>query len=130
MLKNMNHKPIDAAGKRIRVGDIVRIVGVPDLKGMKPKYRRESMPVFKYLVGKYKKVEEFDHNGQAWLTFIIRKGPNRGIHSVGIEPYLLRVRRPSVFMDHIMSGGKGTNASDENSPEWARILRASRRTKR
>jgi hypothetical protein len=104
----MKHKPIDATGKRIRVGDIVRIVGVSDLKGMKPKYRRESLPVFKYLVGKYKKVEEFDKNGQAWLTFIIRKGPSRGMHSVGMEPFLLRVRRPSNRKRHLTSRSRPT----------------------
>jgi hypothetical protein len=29
----------------------------------------------------------------AWLAFKIRKGPHKGYHWVGIEPYLLRVRR-------------------------------------
>jgi hypothetical protein len=95
MPKIMKHKPIDATGKRIRVGDIVRVVGVSDLSGMAPKYRRESLSVFQYLVGKYKKVEEFDRYGCAWLTFKIRKGKNRGMHSVVMEPFLLRVRRPS-----------------------------------
>ncbi len=80
-------------GVRIRVGDIVRIIGAPDLAGMSPECRAESLPVFQYLIGKYKRVEEFDEYGMAWLTFKIRKGPHTGYHSVGIEPYLLRVRR-------------------------------------
>lgn len=88
-------KPIDVNGQRVRVGDRVRIIGAPDLAGMSPECRAESLPVFEYLIGKYKRVEEFDEYGMAWLTFKIRKGPHAGYHSVGIEPYLLRVRRVS-----------------------------------
>jgi hypothetical protein len=83
----------DVAGERLRVGDIVRIIGVPDLTGMSADCRAESLPVFEHLVGSYKRVEEFDEYGQAWLRFKIRKGPHAGYHSVGIEPYLLKVRR-------------------------------------
>jgi hypothetical protein len=85
--------PKDATGHSIRVGDIVRIVGVPDLSGMSSKRRRESLPVFEHLVGTYKRVTEFDELGHAWLRFRIRSGRHRGYHAVGIEPYLLRVRR-------------------------------------
>src|SRR5438477_12640880 len=91
----MKHKPTDAVGKRIKIGDIVRIVGITDLNGMTPECREESLPVFEYLDGKYKMVEEFDEYGFAWLRFIIRKGSNSGRHSVGIEPYLLKVRTNS-----------------------------------
>ena len=83
----------DASGERVRVGDSVRIVGVPDLSGMSPECLAESLPVFRHLVGKYKRVVEFDEHGQAWLSFRIRGGPHAGLHSVGIEPWLLRVRR-------------------------------------
>lgn len=86
-------KRIDVNGKPVRVGDVVRIIGAPDLAAMSPECRAESLPVFKYLIGKYKRVEEFDEFGMAWLTFKIRKGPHVGYHSVGIEPYFLRVRR-------------------------------------
>lgn len=83
----------DVTGKRVGVGDIVRVIGVPDLSGMSPECRAESLPVFEHLLGKYKRVEEFDECGQAWLRFKIRKGSHAGYHSVGIEPYLLRLRR-------------------------------------
>jgi len=86
-------QPKDAAGERIRVGDVVRVIGAPDLAGMSPQCRAESLPVFKYLIGKYKRVEEFDEFGMAWLRFKIRKGPHVGYHSVGIEPHFLRLRR-------------------------------------
>jgi len=83
----------DATGKPIKVGDIVRIIGVPDLSGMSPACRAESLPVFKHLVGSYKRVYEFDESGCAWVCFKIQKGASGGLHTVGIEPYLLRVRR-------------------------------------
>jgi hypothetical protein len=83
----------DVTGQRLKVGDIVRIVGVPDLSGMSVECRAESLPVFEHLVGKYKQVKEFDEFGQAWLNFKIRKGPAAGFHWVGVEPYLLKVRR-------------------------------------
>ena len=83
----------DVTGRRIRIGDIVRVIGAPELSGMSPECRAESLPVFEHLVGKYKRVEELDQFGMAWLRFKIRKGPHAGYHWVGIEPYLLRVRR-------------------------------------
>ena len=83
----------DVTGEHVSVGDIVRVIGVPDLSGMSQECRAESLPVFEHLLGKYKRVEEFDELGQAWLRFKIRKGPHAGYHSVGIEPYLLRLRR-------------------------------------
>ena len=90
-MKRLQRK--DAEGTRIKVGDVVRIVGVPDLDGMSAECRAESLPVFEHLVGKYKRVEEFDEFGQAWLRFKILKGPHAGYHSVGIEPQLLKLRR-------------------------------------
>ena len=90
-MKRLQNK--DANGERIKVGDRVRIVGVPDLSGMAPAARAESLPVFQYLVGKYKRVDEFDEFGFAWLMFKIRKGPHAGYHSVAMEPYLLKVVR-------------------------------------
>jgi len=91
-MKRLKRK--DAAGRGIVVGDVVRVIGAPDLSGMSPECRAESLPVFQYLVGKYKKVTEFDEFGFAWLMFKIRNGPHAGYHSVGIEPNLLRVRQP------------------------------------
>lgn len=90
-MKRLQRK--DVTGQRIKVGDVVRVIGAPDLAGMSRECRVESLPVFEYLVGKYKRVEEFDEFGLAWLRFKIRNGPHAGYHSVGIEPYLLRRRR-------------------------------------
>jgi hypothetical protein len=86
---------IDNTGERVRVGDMVRVIGVPDLSGMSSDCRAESLPVFQFLVGKYKRVEEFDEYGFAWLRFTIRNGPHAGYHSVAIEPHLLKVRNRS-----------------------------------
>ena len=86
-------KPIDARGERIRIGDRVRIVGVPDLSTMKPEFRAESEPVFLHIRGTCKRVRGFDQYGHAEIFFIIRNGRHRGIHSVAIEPYLLLLQR-------------------------------------
>ena len=82
---------IDAIGKKIHIGDVVRVIGVPDLKGMHPSGRRESLPVFQYLIGKYKRVVGVNH-GLIELFFRIRRGKHKGLHSVWIEPELLRVK--------------------------------------
>jgi hypothetical protein len=89
----MRFHPIDVTGVRIRAGSVVRVVGVPDLSGMAPKQRTESLPVFEYLVGRYKSVKGFNRFGLVELTFAIPGGELRGWHSVAIEPSLLRLRR-------------------------------------
>ena len=89
-MKRLRRK--DITGKPLRVGDVARVVGVPELSGMSVKCRAESLAVFQHLVGTYKRITEFDEWGHAWLRFKIRKGPHAGYHSVGIEPGLLRLR--------------------------------------
>jgi hypothetical protein len=69
----------------------VRVVGVLDLSGMSKQRVAESLPVFQYLVGKYKRISAFDEYGCAQLHFFIPGGKLRGWHGVGIEPYLLHV---------------------------------------
>lgn len=83
----------DASGEQLRVGDEVRVVGVPDLSGMSATCQAESLPVFQHIVGTYKRIIEFDEVNMAWLRFKIRNGPYAGHHYVGIEPYLLSLRR-------------------------------------
>jgi hypothetical protein len=90
-MKRLQRK--DVSGQRLKVGDVVRVIGIPDLSGMSAECRAESLPVFEHLVGRYKRVQEFDEFGFAWLRFKIRKGPQAGYHWVGIEPYLLKKRR-------------------------------------
>ena len=85
---------LDSTGRRIRVGDIVRVIGVPDLDGMSRPGLRETLPILRFLVGRYKRVVGFDERGLAELAFRIATGRNRGLHTVWIEPHLLRVRRP------------------------------------
>ena len=85
----------DATGTKLRIGEIVRVIGIPDLGDMSPKTKREVLPVFKYLVGKYKRVAGFSQVGKIGLVelaFKIRKGPHKGIHWVWLEPELLRVK--------------------------------------
>jgi hypothetical protein len=81
---------LDARGRPLRVGDRVRIVGIPDLSGLSPRARAESLRVFRHLVGTYRRIADFEEHGCAELWFRIRQGPDRGLHWVAIEPFLLR----------------------------------------
>lgn len=88
------HQPLDQNGKPIKVGDIVRIIGVPDLSGMSPDGLAEALPAFRYLVGKYKRVRRFDEHGCAEFSFVMRRADGeRGWHTVWIEPFLLHIPR-------------------------------------
>jgi len=88
------HRRVDATGARLSVGDAVRIIGVPDLSGMSQSGRRESLPIFRYLVGKYKQVLAFDQFGCVELSFVIRSKAHRPVnHTVWLEPFLVRRRQ-------------------------------------
>ena len=86
--------PRDATGRRIRIGDSVRILAVPDLRGMSPRARAETRAVFEHILGTYRRVRSFGRRGHVELLFRIRSGRSAGLHVVEIEPRLLRVRRP------------------------------------
>ena len=86
------HKPFDRNGKPIKVGDIVRIIGVPGLAGMSPDGLAEALSAFQYLVGKYKRVCGFDQYGCAEFSFVMRhNNGERGWHFVWVEPFLLHI---------------------------------------
>jgi hypothetical protein len=63
---------------------------MPDLSRMSPRARAESTPVFRHLVGTYRRISDFDDLGLAELWFRILRGPRQGLHWVAIEPALLR----------------------------------------
>lgn len=91
------HAPVDCEGRRLHKGDRVRVVGVPELRGMAPAALREARPVFRHLVGTYRTISGFDRFGFAELWFQIRRGRHQGRHWVAIEPNLLRrVPRPAA----------------------------------
>ena len=70
----------------------MRIVGVPDLSGMSKDRLADSLPVFQYLVGKYKRVMGFDEYGCAEFSFIMyHRDAERGWHTVWVEPFLLHI---------------------------------------
>jgi hypothetical protein len=77
----------------IPVGDVVRVLTVPDPSGMRLRGRGESRVVFAHVRGTYKRVVAFNSLGWPELSFRILNGPYSGLHSVWIEPDLLRVRR-------------------------------------
>jgi len=87
--------PLDARGRRVKTGSRVRIIGVPELRGMDASVRPDIEAVFKHLVGTAKRVSGFDSFGCAEIFFTIRRGRQRGMHSVAIEPFLLLVQARS-----------------------------------
>jgi len=92
------HLPRSLDGKVLRPGMIVRVTRIPDLTGMRPTQRSQSAAVFRHIEGTYRRITGFDSLGFAEIMFRIRKGRNRGIHVVGIEPTYLRIptRRKST----------------------------------
>src|SRR5262249_6005333 len=80
----------DVDGATVREGDVVRVLGIPDLQGMKSPYREETEAVFRHIKGSRKRVYGFDHFGCAILVFRIARGKHAGRHSVAIEPQLIR----------------------------------------
>ena len=85
----MKHPPIDARGKEIGIGQMVRVIGVPTLEGMSEEGLKMSEPVFKYLVGRLCRVSGFDEYGCAEIEVVIPHGTSKGWHEVWLEPYLL-----------------------------------------
>jgi hypothetical protein len=90
-------QPKDRSGVNLKIGDRVRVVGVPNLSGMSNQGMAESLPVFQYLVGKYKRISAFGKYGHVELNFFIPNGTLRGRHVVEIEPHLLHLpQRPNI----------------------------------
>jgi hypothetical protein len=87
----MRQRRMDRDGCRLKAGDIVRIIGVPDFSKMHNDVRAEIQGVFSHLVGQYKRITAFEW-GEARLDFRISRGRHRGCHAVWIEPYLLKKR--------------------------------------
>ena len=90
---NEDWVPRDATGRAIDVGDRVRVLAVPSLAGMSPDAAEESRVAFEHVVGRYVRVRGFDDRGFVEVAFRVRAGPLAGLHSLWIEPGLLRVRR-------------------------------------
>ncbi len=92
----------DVNGIQLAVGDIVRIIGIPDLSGMTEDCREETRSVFQHLLGKYKKIQAFESidgtQVMAELKFRIRGDDRYVSHTVWIEPHLLRKKQQGVSM--------------------------------
>ena len=80
----------DKSGLRIRRGDIVRIVGKPDLSHFAPTTRKEMLPVFEYLIGKRRKVLSIDDNARVEFMVRLRRGVRSEYHWIWLEGELLK----------------------------------------
>ncbi|TPW19490.1 MAG: hypothetical protein FD126_2632 [Elusimicrobia bacterium] len=81
--------PSDVLGRRLREGDRVRVVGVPDLAGMTQDARASFLAALKVLKRRPRRVRGFDSRGNAEL--IVRVGGNLNI--LALEPGLLEWTR-------------------------------------
>lgn len=102
----MHKQPVcDSEGKTLETGDIVRVVRMQDLAGMSARGRRESIPVFACLVGRYRRIVGIDQVGQLELHLRIGRGRGAGIHYVFIDPKNVRKR--------VARGHRNRSASDQ-----------------
>lgn len=99
--------PCDRDGRRLKVGDVVRVVGVPALSGLTEASRRDCLPVFRHLVGTYRTIAGFDALGFAEIFFRIQSGAKQGMHWVTIEPFLLKRREERGRADAKRTDGRG-----------------------
>jgi hypothetical protein len=103
------HSRRDRDGRPLKPGDVVRIIGVPDLSKFRPDARADMEPVFGHLVGQYKRVTAFEW-GEARLDFRILRGRHRGYHTVWIELYLLKRRETLTSHRRAGRGSRGGRA--------------------
>jgi len=94
-MKKRKYLPADAFGKPLKVGNWVRVCGVPDLSGMTMECQNESRQVFRFAVRRNFIITEFDEVGCARLEVSIPLGENRGLHTIWVEPFLLNKRNRS-----------------------------------
>lgn len=77
--------PSDVLGRRLRAGDKVRVVGVPDLAGMTEDGRTSFLAALQALKRRPRRVRGFDARGNAELT--VRIGGV--LNTLTFEPGLL-----------------------------------------
>lgn len=91
----------DALGRRLKKGDIVRVIAAPDLSAMDAAYVGLARAAFRHLIGTYRTIRGFDRYGFAEIIFRVRRGPVAGLHAVAIEPYLLRLKGMRLTSAHV-----------------------------
>jgi len=104
----LSSRKLDRDGVPLRQGDTVKIVGMPDLSQMSRACRKESQSVFEYLQKKYKRIKSFDEHGFAEIEFRIASEADHSIHTVWIEPHLLKRKRHKAI--------KRTDSCSEHPP--------------
>jgi len=94
-LRKSQYPPRDRDGRRLKEGDVVRVIGAPDFSNRSDAVAKaEVKRVFGYIVGKYLRIADLKGDHGAELEFSISRGRDAGIHFVWIEPWLLKLRQP------------------------------------
>lgn len=90
----MKYTHLDAEGRTLQVGDTVRVIGVPpDIQNWSDDQKAFSLPAFHHLVGKYKRIADFDEYGHAEIRFRMKEADAWGDHTVWLEPRLLKLKQ-------------------------------------
>jgi len=93
-MKIIHLAPRDLQGRRLRKGSRVRIVGVPDLSGIRHARARQKVEaVFLHIKGQVRRVRGFSRYGFVEISFKIRSGRLAAWHAIEIEPKLLLAQR-------------------------------------
>ena len=79
----------DSKGNKLKVGDKVRILALPELTGMTPDSLAETLPVFKRAIGTYRRIHAFSRHGLIELKLRIKETNGWGTHFIFIEPSLV-----------------------------------------
>ena len=89
----------DFNGRLLNADSIVRVCAVPNLKGVSVVGVKESLPIFQYAVGKKFPIIAVDSSGFVELELNIPFGPQKGMHTLFIESYLLQKLYGTSYMD-------------------------------
>ncbi len=82
--------------------------------------QKQSYPVFKSAVGKAFEVTDFDEYNLARLEFDIRIGPERGMHTIWVEPYLLKVLRKNRANNNSLNRTRDSYVPRYRGNTWRR----------
>ena len=107
----------DWEGRPLQVGDEVRVCAIPSFTGMSKRGISESLPVFRYALGRTFAIRDFDDFGCAAMDSAIPVGPHRGMHGIYVEVALLKlVRRSATARSSTRITSRSTRSRVKRAP--------------
>lgn len=106
----------DCNGRPLKTGDRVRVCAIPDLSPMPIENKKESLPIFRYSVGKKFIIENINEYGCASLNLFIPTGEHKGIHTIYVETWLLKKLYGKYSLSNIQNADRVRHAKARVSP--------------